>query len=207
MNKLLQLAAYAAIATTFALSAKGQTTTNSFPPFDIPTSIQNLYLAIGNSSIAQATNWAVAPYVTYSPSTANKVGGGVLAVYNVPQLTGSLGAIGTALGADWLGGWSIVSGNLTIQTDIHPLETVSWLAFLPTTIRNVTMTPIALAGIGQPMSGGGGAATIWDVGDQIKFGHFLGGRFGVGATWGEWSNAGKQSGHRYHGFLDYQWGF
>jgi hypothetical protein len=56
------------------------------------------------------------------------------------------------------------------------------------------------------MSGSGSAATIWDVGDQFKFGHWLGGQFGVGATWGEWSNAGKEGGHRYHFFASYQWG-
>ena len=69
------------------------------------------------------------------------------------------------------------------------------------------MVPFAVAGIGTPMSGSGSAATLWDVGDQVKFGHWLGGSFGAGVSWGEWMNAGRESGHRYHFFLSYQKGF
>ena len=181
--------------------------TNVLADLDIPSSLTALWNAVDNSDILQATNWAVAPYMTYAPSAADKVGAGVLAIYNVPQLTGSAGAIGAALGADWLGGWSLVSGNVTIQTTTHPLAHISWLSGLPAAVTNIAVIPFALAGIGQPMSGSSGAATIWDTGAQVKFGHWLGGNFGAGITYGEWMNAGPESGHRYHFFLSYQKGF
>jgi hypothetical protein len=168
----------------------------------------NLWTAIDSSAILQATNWAVAPYATYAPSAVDKIGGGVLAIYNVPQLSGNLGSVGAALGADWLGSWSLVSGNITIQTDTRPLAHITWLSGAPAWVTNIVVTPFALVGVGTPMSGGTqGAATIWDTGAQIKFGHWLGGNFGTGITWGEWMNAGKESGHRYHFFLSYQKGF
>jgi len=42
---------------------------------------------VENSGILQATNWAVAPYATYAPSARDKIGGGIMAVYDVPALT------------------------------------------------------------------------------------------------------------------------
>ena len=211
---MLVVAATLASAAIFTAHAQtvitGTTTNGAVAPaeFGISGALGNLWTAIDNSDILQATNWAVGPYLTYAPAAADKVGGGVLAVYNVPQLSGNLGSVGAALGADWLGGWSLVSGNVTIQTDTRPLAHISWLSTLPAGLTNIVMTPFAVAGIGAPMSGGNqGAATLWDVGDQIKFGHWMGGRFGCGFTWGEWMHAGKESGHRYHIFVSYQRGF
>jgi len=203
--------------TTVTTGTNGVVTTNTAPGIStssvltdlgVSGSLELLWNAVDSSDILQATNWAVAPYLTYAPSSKNNFGGGALAIYNVPQLSGSLGAVGAALGADWLGSWSLVSGNITIQTDTHPLAHISWLAGLPSYITNITVTPFALVGVGTPMSGGNqGAATIWDTGAEIKFGHWLGGNFGTGITWGEWMNAGAESGHRYHFFLSYQKGF
>lgn len=168
-----------------------------------------LYKFYESSGIDHATNWAVAPYLTYAPKAADKVGGGVLAVYNVPQLTDTnLGSVGAAIGADWLGSWSLISGNVTITAETHPLKSVSWLSFLPDSLRNVQAEPFAIAGVGTPLSGGtSSAATLWDLGYDVKFGHWLGGQFGTGVSWGEWMNAGQESGHRYHIFLEYRYGF
>ena len=192
--------------------ANAQVTTtnvqNLLPALGLPDAVNTLIAAVENSDLLQATNWAIAPYATYAPSAADKIGGGVLAIYNVPQLSGSLGSIGTALGADWLGDWSLVSGNITLQIPTHPLAHLGILqGIIPASLTNTLAYPFALAGIGTPMSGSGSAATIWDVGYQIRFGHWLGGNFGTGVTWGEWMNAGKESGHRYHFFLSYQKGF
>lgn len=196
-----------AVSTNAPAASASLSTTNVLGDLGVSGALGNLWNAVDNSEILQATNWALAPYATYAPSAADKVGAGVLAVYNVPQLTGSLGAVGAALGADWLGSWSIISGNVTIQAPMHPLAHISWLSGLPAGITNLTFTPFAVGGIGAPMSGTSGAATLWDVGGQVKFGHWLGGNFGVGASYGEWMNAGKESGHRYHFFLSYQKGF
>jgi hypothetical protein len=219
------LAALAAVSLCLApaVRAQGTTSTNSIttitgtttnsaaaPAEFLPASLEQLWAAIDNSDVLQATNWALAPYVTYAPSAADKVGAGALAIYNVPQLTSSLGSVGTALGVDWLGSWSLISANATIQVPTHPLAHITWLTpMLPASVTNITCVPFAIAGIGTPMSGSStaGAATLWDVGYQVKFGHWAGGNFGVGITWGEWMNAGPESGHRYHIFVSYQKGF
>ena len=193
--------------TTITTGTNGVATTNVLSDLGVSGSLANLWNAIDASDILQATNWAVAPYLTYAPSAADHVGAGVLAIYNMPQLSSSLGQVGAALGADWLGSWSLVSGNVTLQVPTHPLANISWLSFLPASIKGATMVPFAVAGIGTPMSGSGSEATLWDVGDQVKFGHWLGGSFGAGVSWGEWMNAGRESGHRYHFFLSYQKGF
>lgn len=207
---MLALESYAQQTTTVDTNGVSVTTSNSAaPPLSfLPTNgITGEIVAVAQivdaSGILSATNWAVAPYLTYSPSTKVKVGGGVLAVYNVPQLTSTnLGAVGAALGVDWLGSWSLISGNVTINMVTHPLANFT---ILPVNIRSIEAEPFALAGIGTPMSGGSAAAAIWDVGYDVKFGHWLGGQFGAGFTWGEWMNAGPQSGHRYHVFLQYSY--
>lgn len=211
---LRKIVALLMVAALLALPARAQTT-NTNPPANffpaglgVSGSLENLITAVGNSDLLQATNWAAAPYLTYAPQAQDKVGGGFLAVYNMPALTSSLGSVGAALGADWLGSWSLVSGNVTLQVPTHPLAHLGILqGIIPASITNTVCTPFAVAGIGTPMSGNGSAATIWDLGYQIQFGHFAGGKFGAGITWGEWMNAGVESSHRYHFFLSYQKGF
>ena len=202
------LALSASAQTTITTGTNGVTATNVLSDIGVSGSLSLLVNAIENSDLLQATNWAVAPYFTYAPSGVTKEGGGVLAIYDVPQLSGTLGQVGMALGADWLGDWSLVSGNVTLQVPTHPLAHIGILqGIIPASITNVTCIPFALAGIGTPMSGSGSAATIWDIGYEVKFGHWAGGNFGAGVTWGEWMNAGTASGHRYHFFLSYQKGF
>jgi len=159
--------------------------------------------AVVSSSIASATNYAFAPYITYAPKApqGNRVGGGVLTVYNVNQY------VGGALGIDYLGQFSLVSGDLTLQYPTRPLlrvPTIKQTAFA----SNFWVTPFVLGGLGKPLAGTeSGVAVITDVGVQTKFGHFLGGQFGAGACWGEWANAGAYSVKRYHGFINWSKGF
>lgn len=213
----LGLIAAFTIAGCSAVRAQTATTNSTTPPatfassgVTLPQWVNLTYDAIANSGILQASNNAPVIYATYAPHAATKFGGGFMDIYNIPSLTststnGSMG-VGAALGFNWLGGWSLVSGSVTLKADTHPLAHFPALAFLPDSVRNMVTTPIVYAGLGQPMSGGGGAATIWDIGYGIRFGHWLGGQFGAGFTWGEWMNAGVNSGHRYNLFLDMQWG-
>lgn len=197
------------IALSVCLTSKAQTLdhvpdllgTNS--PITFNGALGQVWSAFTASSIMQATNYAIAPYATYAPKAPEKVGGGILAIYNVNDY------VGAALGVDYLGSFSLVSGNVTLKADTQPLKTITWLSWAPDMVRNVTVTPFSLLGVGTPLGGtsGQGAATIWDVGGMVKFGHLFGGRFGAGATWGEWMNAGAYSGHRYHAFVDWQKGF
>ena len=150
-------------------------------------------------AIGSATNYAIAPYVTYAPGIAakQKIGGGILGIYNLNDY------VGTALGLDWLGQFTLVSGNVTLQVPVYPFRN-SQIAFL----RPVMITPFGILGIGHPFSGtSSGVTEILDAGGAVNFGHFLGGKFGVGFTWGKWSNAGNYSGTRYHAFVDWQMGF
>lgn len=168
--------------------------------------LQSIVSTVDNLGLLDATNYALAPYFTYAPSAKDKVGGGILIPFDFPALSGTNGAIGMAVGMDWLGHWSLISGNVTMKLETHPLN-IGILSFLPASVRGITAEPIAIVGVGAPLAGSSGAATLWDVGYNVKFGHFLGGSFGAGATWGEWMNAGAESGHRYHFFLDWRYGF
>lgn len=175
----------------------------------LPDSLSIVYNAIQSSGILKATNYAVDVYGTYANKAPTKLGGGVLLVYNIPALTSTPGTnggvmgVGLALGLDWLGQWSLISANVTLKADTHPLAGINWL---PDSIRTITGTPIAILGTGQAMSGSSGAATLYDLGYSVRFGHMLGGQFNVGVTWGEWMNAGAYSGHRWHGFVGWQHG-
>lgn len=175
----------------------------------LPDSLNLVLNAVENSGLLQASNYAGVVYMTYASKAATQWGGGALLIYNVPALTagtgtngGSMG-VGLALGLDWLGQWSLVSGNITLKADTHPLKSITWL---PVWISSLTMQPIIIVGVGQAMSGSSGAATLYDIGDSIRFGHLWGGQFVAGATWGEWMNAGAYSGHRIHGFVGWEHG-
>lgn len=155
--------------------------------------------AIGTADVLHATNYAFAPYATYAPKAPEKVGGGLLAIYNVNNY------MGAAMGVDWLGHFSLISANCTLKVDTQPLRSVEWA---PAWAKTITVTPFALVGVGTPLGGAsGGGTTIYDIGGNVKFGHLWGGRFGVGACYGQWNNADDYSGKRYHFFLNWQKGF
>ena len=217
---ILGLAAIAAVSLATTVRAQTSVTNSPTPPavfasagVSLPQWVSITYNSVVSSGILQATNYDIAFYGTYSANALQHIGGGALAIYNIPSLTTTPGStnggtmgVGLALGIDWLGQWSLVSGNVTIKADTHPLANISWLSALPASIKNVTATPILVVGIGQPMSGSSGAATLYDIGYSVKFGHWLGGQFNVGATWGEWMNAGAYSGHREHFFFGWEHG-
>jgi hypothetical protein len=197
-----------------ARSAKAQTNSTTMPPVNITAQLgisgaaQQFIDAVSNSGLFTATNWDYAPYATYSANAKDHFGGGVLASYNFPSLSSSLGGVGACIGADWMGSWSLISGNVTLKTTTHPFNSVL-ASIVPASWANIAAQPFALAGIGQPMgSGGSGAATIWDVGYNVDLYHSTGGWvFGAGICWGEWMNAGTESGHREHFFLNIHKGF
>jgi len=149
-------------------------------------------------AIGSGSNGFASIYGTYAPNIAapQKFGGGILGGWNFNNY------VGTALGLDWLGQFSMVSANVTLQIPIYPFRNsqIVWL-------RPVMITPLGIIGAGHPMTGSSsGVSEISDVGGQMKFGHWLGGNFGVGFTWGKWLDAGNYSGTRYHAFLDWSIG-
>ncbi|MGN6642067.1 MAG: hypothetical protein ACTHKU_03610, partial [Verrucomicrobiota bacterium] len=103
---------------------------------------------------ASATNWTVAPYATYAPNAPTKLGGGVLAIYELNQY------LGAAIGVDWLGQLYMPSGNVQLK--------------LPLKVAGFQVTPFALGGIAIPLggarsdnrnaaviAGGGASATVY----------------------------------------------
>ena len=147
--------------------------------------------------VGSPTNYAIEPYLTYAPSAKTKVGGGALMAYNFNPY-GGLG-----LGVEWLGKFSLVSGNVTLSLPFHPL---------PSLFPTVQMTPFVLGGVATAYSGAGKfngqASSVSDVGDYINFGRLWGGQFDVGVCYGQWSNVGPDyGGNRYHFFLGWHKGF
>ena len=160
--------------------------------------------AVSDSGLGNATNYSVAPYLTYAPKAKDHYGAGVLCVYNVSSY------LGAGFGVDYLGSFNLVSGNVTLKKDIYPFRTLGFAK--GTWLETTTVTPFVLTGVGVPLGGtggnGGAATVIYDLGGYTQFGHWLGGRFGAGACYGSWSGAGPDySVKRYHLFLSWQKGF
>lgn len=157
--------------------------------------------AVKGSGILSATNYAVEPYATYMPSApkGTQWGGGILAIYNVNQY------VGAGLGVDYLGQFSIVSGDCTLK---YPIHLGQYAGKIFSGLSNFTVTPFALAGIGKPLTGSSsGISVIADAGFYTQFGHWLGGDFNTGFCYGKWINAGDYSGARYHIFAGWSKGF
>jgi len=165
--------------------------------------VNTVVSAVKSSGLLSATNYAFEPYATYAPNLKTKIGGGVLAIYNVNDY------LGAGLGIDWLGQFSLVSGNATLKLPINAGEKAKhYIPALPDFVTNVVVTPFALAGLGTPLSGAGGnCSTIEDIGAYVQIGHLSGGKFNLGACWGQWNNAGEYSGKRYHIFAGWSKGF
>ena len=146
------------------------------------------------------TNVAIEPYATYAPHAQTKWGGGMFLVYNVnPQ---DLVNVGLGLGLDWLGSWSMVNANVSLQLPFHPA---------PAQFPSWQVTPIILAGVGTPYTGGGNfngdPCVVSDAGFATKFGHVGGGQFNAGVVWGKWNGSGPNDVARYHVMLGWSHGF
>jgi hypothetical protein len=187
---------------TVQTNASGGTTTISNPVNDFtsnPTVQEGAQMIV--DAFMDSTNYAVAIYGTYAPKlvSGDKYGAGALFFYNLNNY------VAPAVGVDYLGHFSLLSANVTLKLPLQPFHTkTTW----PALVRNLTVIPLGIVGTGKAFSGGGsGVSTLWDTGGVIQFGHLWGGKFGIGATWGAWDNAGDYSGHRYHAFLDWSKGF
>lgn len=183
------LALIVCAALLFTPSVKAQT---------ISGGISEIYNAISTSGITTATNYAIEPYFTYANNApkANRFGGGIFAAYNINQY------VGTGIGIDYLGQFSLVSANVQLKVPLHPFSSLSgW-------ITNVAVCPFAIGGLGKAMSGtSAGAIAITDTGAYIGLGHLWGGQFNIGACYGRWDNAGAYSGPREHFFAGWSKGF
>jgi hypothetical protein len=200
-NKLILLAV--GMAAILALPVQAQTSPTSVTSSNSPSvtgGLQEIYAAVSGSGVLKATNYSFEPYATYAPKLSGasaKAGGGLLAIYNLNNYAG------LGLGVDYLGQFSLVSANATLQYPTHPLTFTGW-----SWATNLAVTPFALAGVGTPLSGANGsAASIEDAGGYIQFGHLWGGEFNTGVAYGQWNNAGDYSGKRYHIFLGWSKGF
>ena len=178
-------------------------TTNSVPAATnspaISGGLAEIYNALENSGLTTATNYALEPYLTYAPSApgGNRLGGGLLAVYNLSTY------LGTGLGVDYLGQFSLLSAQVQVKAPLRPFAFTGadWAT-------NLVVAPFGLVGVGTGLSGATGAAVaVTDAGAYVEFGHLWGGRFNTGAAIGKWSNAGNYGGTRYHFFAGWSKGF
>ena len=171
-----------------ALSARAQTNVLSTNAL---TTVDKILALVGTP-----TNYAVEPYMTYAPKAPTKVGGGILGIYNVNNY------LGLGIGLDWLGDFSLVSGNVQLQAPFHPL---------PGTFPSLVVSPFLLGGVATAYSGAGkfdgGVSTVEDLGAYMKFGHLLGGQFNAGAAYGQWTGVGAYDVKRYHIFVGWSHGF
>lgn len=203
MKQIKLLIIIALIAAACALAAHAQTNAPS-PVTTTSTNtiaggITEIWDAIETSGLTTATNYAVEPYLTYAQDapSGNKIGGGAFIAYNVSHY------IGTGLGVDYLGQFSLVSADIQLKVPTRPFAStgISWLT-------NIVIAPFALAGVGKSLSGGAdGAIAVTDAGAYVQFGELWGGKFNVGAAYGRWDNAGSYSGPREHLFVGWSKGF
>ena len=194
MKKTL-LAALAAL--TITLTALGQATP---PATNSPLQQAGNFL----SPLLTATNWEVAPYLTYAPNVGptakTKIGGGILGIYNVSQ------NVGAGLGVDWLGGFNLVSANVTLKLPMKPLAFTGW-----SWATNLVATPFVIAGIGTPLAGSGtangGISTIEGAGASIRVGTLWGGGVNLGGAYDNWTGAGDYSGRHLQIFVGWRKNF
>ena len=194
------------LALAFVVSARAQSVTVTNIVYETnyvatPGNTNTYAQLSGLSAIWQdvkgATNYAIAPYLTYAPKAPTKFGGGILGIYNVNNY------VGAAIGLDWLGGFSLVSGNIELKLPVKPLANYGY--------TNLIATPFAIGGIATPYSGAGQAngslASIEGVGASVDFAHLWGGTFGVGGALVNWTSSGAYSGKHYQAFVKWSRGF
>ena len=206
MRTSIRIAIQALVLGALAASLEAQTITNTVAGGGTATNtatisggLTEIWNAIESSGLASATNYAVEPYLTYASEapSGNKIGGGAFIAYNISKY------VGAGLGFDYLGQFSLVSGEVQLKVPTQPFAWtgVSWLT-------NVVVAPFALAGVGTAVSGSSsGAIAVTDAGAYVQFGHLWGGRFNAGAAYGRWDNAGAYSGPREHIFVGWSKGF
>lgn len=147
------------------------------------------------------TNIAIAPYFTYAPHAQNgasKVGGGVLGLYNLNQ------NIAAGIGVDWLGQFTMVSGNIQFKVPTHPLAYFG--------APNFTVTPLVGAALGTPFSGNGNEnnniTTMQIAGADIRLPwQVLTGNIGVGGAWVNVTGTKDYNGGTFRGFFAWSKGF
>jgi hypothetical protein len=128
------------LSSVLAFSALSQTNTNTVTATNAPVPT----FAGGLAQIWDAvktTNWFGVSYALYAPSLQSHWGGGV-GVF-APVTTNLFGTFNVLAGTrlDWVdGGFWMPSGNVSLEA---PISVTSWL----------TLSPIAYAGIGVPVSG------------------------------------------------------
>ena len=167
---------------------------------------QSIYNGAQSAGLLNSSNYAPLVYANYAPKAKDHWGGGAAVAFNFPGLSGTNGNVGTLFGADWLGSWSLVNASVTLKAKIRPLN-IGVMSWLPDSVRLVQVEPIAIGGVWTSLGGSSAGGTLWDIGGDVNFGHWLGGQFTAGVTWGEWVGNTKEPGHRYHPFVGWRWGF
>ncbi len=166
-----------------AIAAKGQTPTDP---------IDGLFKGFQNSGLLSATNYSVAPYLTYAPQAPKgaKIGGGFFTAYNFNNF------VGAGMGVDYLGKFSLVSANISLKYPIKLFTaTNGWLS-------TVYLTPFTIDGVGKGISGtDSSAVVVTDAGASLSLFKLWGGTTDLGYAYGRWDNAGVYSGPRQHVFL------
>ena len=149
--------------------------------------------------LQSATNYAVAPYLSYGLNN-HKFGGGVLALYNFNNF------IGAGIGADYLGQFSLVSGNVELKLPLRPLAFTGW-----SFATNIVTTPFIYTGLGTPMSGAGGnnggISTHIGGGLNMDVAKLWGGEISLGGALITRSGAGDYNGKYVNAFLAWRRGF
>lgn len=146
---------------------------------------------------AVPTNFVVVGYGTYAPDAPSKYGGGGLILYNISQ------NLGAGIGGDWLGKFTLVSGQFEFKLPIFPLRPLGTSSFF----QNFQVTPWAMTGISAPVGGAGqqngNVSGIVGAGANLDlFNLGKGWRMGVGGGLVNVSGAGDYSGKHYHAYLE-----
>lgn len=140
--------------------------------------------------LLSASNWTAVAYGTYAPDAPEKIGGGLLCVYNLNDY------VGGGLGVDWLGQFNLVTGNLTLRYPI-PFDLLG---------RHIVATPFGIGAVGTALGGAGanngGVSTVEGAGVTIH--GLLPKNIGIGGAYVNWTGAGDYSGKHYEAFLSYR---